>query len=188
MFFTRDRRVAAAFACEALESRRLMSATAIGPSIHEACRSTTSRVTHGGGQRAGDERHDRLSVDRRANGAGLARRHAPKPIGSGRTLLDFRTGDVEHESQHRSIDADLAVAGIEPPIARSEGGRRRRPRLADDASSHDVSLTFATQHRRQIDEQLEREALARRQMIVGREREHEEMEGERRERWRRAAV
>ena len=61
-------------------------------------------------------------------------------------------------------------------------------RPADDTSSHDVSLAFATQHGRQIDEQLEREALARRQKIVGGEREHEEMEDERRERCRRAAV
>jgi hypothetical protein len=64
-------------------------------------------------------------------------------------------------------------ARVESPVlARSSDDEAARA-LADGANAHHVSFAFAAQHRRQIDEELECEALARRQEIVVGEREHD---------------
>ena len=108
-----------------------------------------------------------------ANGCRLARRHAAEAVGGRGALLDLGARDVEHEPQERAIDAiSPSLASSPQLLARSsdDDAARGSPTAR---TPHHVSLAFTAQHRRQIDEELEREALARRQEIVVGEREHD---------------
>ena len=130
---------------------------------------------------------DRLALDRFAHDARRGGGNALVAVGGAGALLLFRAGDVDDETQQRALDGDDAVRGRDAPAARAQ--RRRgvvRRRALHDAQTHDVAGAVVPQHRGEVDQHVEGEALGGGERCVWMDGEHVSGRRERRGARRRA--